>query len=242
MYSINDVSKIKVEAASAFTAVCAYHPWRTSAARAMAGLPFTVNPRHLYADFKPSVIGAHQFFAISTVHNQLAPSCGNVFASLAAGALSAITVAPCDAWAVRKQAKIKLAHVSRATVFRGFTPTVFRQMGLAAGMFVFPSWIEQTHSAYASDLQKERPAKALYAFGGGAAAAILTHYPYSVAVVMQSQQQISALEACQVAFEKTFSRVGFATCCTRLIVVGIAFTTMRFGREQYPKFFTKEEK
>lgn len=237
MNSTSNYSKIQVDAASAFTAVCAYHPWHTLASRAMENKPFTINPMQLYAGFVSGAMASHQLFVMASVHRELHERYGSVFAAVAAGIASAPSTTVCDAWNARARNKESTAPRTMALAFRGFTPTVFRQMGLAAGMFVFPSWIEQR---WPSD--NNNASKMPHAFGGGFAAIVITQYPNTVRAVMQHKQHLSMRQASQEAFKQMSSPKGMQALFWRVCVLGTAFTTMQWGKEHYPKVFNKEEK
>lgn len=232
----NEFSKIKVDMASAFTAVCAYHPFRTSATRVMAGMPLTINFRQLYAGFIPSVIGSHQLFVISIVFHIASSQCNHVAAAVFAGIASAPTVTICDGLAVRKQIKGSFPESSMRVVFRGIAPTIIRQVGLAFGMFVFPSLIEEKISAIS---QEKSFSKASYSFFGGIAAAVLTHYPDTMRVVMQSHPEMDMRQAFRTSFSRTMSFSGAKSCLMRVGILSIAFTTMRWGKENFPKILNK---
>jgi hypothetical protein len=236
MNSTSNYSKIKVDAASAFTAVCAYHPWRTLASRAMENKPFTINPMQLYAGFVSGVMASHQLFVMASVHREMHERYGALFASMAAGIASAPSTAVCDAWNARARNPGSISPRTMAIAFRGFTPTVFRQMGLSAGMFVFPPWIERKCSS-----NDGNSSKMPYAFAGGFAAIVITQYPDTVRAVMQQKQQIPVRQACHEAFQQMTSHRGVHALFWRVCVLGTAFTTMQWGREHYPKVFNKEE-
>lgn len=225
MSTNNNLSHVKTDLASAFTAVCAYHPWRTLATRSMAGMAFTLNPSSLYAGFIPSVAGSHQLFVISSVYYKCRSEWGNSKAAIVAGIASAPSITVCDGLTCRKQLKSTTGFI-----FRGFIPTVFRQVGLAYGMFVFPAWIQH----YISDN------KTIASFGGGCLAALLTHYPDTVRVVLQSHQEMKIGEACRTAFSRMFSQAGVVSCAMRICVLAIAFTVMHMGKTHYSKIFNHQ--
>lgn len=247
MLSQSNFDKAKVDAASALTAVCAYHPFRTLASNSQKGLPLTMKsmtPQALYAGFIPAVGLSHQLFAISFIYEQCKTKNEDVAASLQAGAVSAVSTSYFEGKVIRKQSAIKLSAEKNglAVTCRGVTPTAFRQMGVGMGMFVFPGWFERKFIEHTGAECKENPSKRAYAFAGGVAAALITQYPDTVRVVMQSDPDIKLKEACQVAFGQMRSRNAVVSWCLRVVVLGVASTIMSWGRENYPKYLTKEEK
>lgn len=223
-----DKRKMKVDAYSALAAVCLYHPWRTGASRMMAGEPFTINPRELYKGFVPSVMGAHQLLMLASVYQRLQEDFGNTFAAVAAGVVSTFTITPFDGWTERGRTGAAWGNLTRRVVFRGSVPTAFRQMGLASGMFIFPKWGSVEQNAFSS-------------LAGGVAAAVLTHYPDTVRVIMQNDPGLSLQEACRVGMSRMNTKKGFVACAMRMQVVAIAFFVMHCGREQFPKILDKQK-
>jgi hypothetical protein len=226
------ISNFRVDAASALTAVCAYHPLRTTATRIMAGLPFTMRPKSLYAGFAPSLAAAHQLFVISFVYHSINSKEADARAAIAAGLASASSATLCEAFAVRQQAQVALVSKSINMAFRGFTPMVFRQMGIASGMFVFPAWIEK-RVAFGN--------KKIHSFLGGAIAALCTQYPDTVRVIMQAEQKVSMQDAGRLAWKKMMSRSGAATCFVRIGVLSTASVTMHWGKKNFPILFNNQE-
>lgn len=234
--SVNsNFSKLKVDAASAFTAVCAYHPLRTAATRMMGDMPFTMNPKHLYGGFVPSAFSAHQLFVIPIAYNEMRSKDGDTFAAIAAGVISTPSTTFCEATAVRRQKNIRLASNSAAMVMRGFVPMVFRQIGISLGIFVFPKWLERTFAPI------EKTSKEAYAFLGGVMGALITHYPDGVRVKMQTQQELTIKEAGHLAWKDMMSRAGAKSCFIRVGVLAVAFKTLRWGKKNFPTMFNKQE-
>lgn len=217
-----DTRKMQVDAYSALAAVCVYHPWRTGANRMMAGEPFTVNPKKLYRGFFPQAMGAHQLLVLSTTYQGMHEQWGSPFAAVVAGAATTMTITPFDGWSVRSQMGAERMPVTPKFLYRGAVPTAFRQMGLAAGMFLFPNWISE----------KQRTLSTL---AGGMAAAVLTHYPDTVRVIMQKDHTLTLREACRMGMSRLKTKETAVACVMRMQVVAIAFFVMRCGREQFEK-------
>jgi hypothetical protein len=228
------------EMTAATASVVAYHPVKTVVTdmiRANSTAHTTVwSLSRLYSGFFPGLLGAHQLFAMSAaftilkeryLDSQAAPA-ENVAAAALSGAVTAVTVTPCEAATIFRQENKPGPH-SFTQHYRGMTPMLVRQAGLGVGIFALPSlmmsWMQD----------KEEPSKVTEvacSLMAGLTSSAATQPFENARVFMQKdwtgQRYPSIASAMQESARFMTSPQGLKVMGGRMLVLGVASGVFNF--------------
>lgn len=164
-----------------------------------------------------------------------------------AGAISTISVTPCEMLTVLRQRGVIENRYTLKTLYRGTGPLFFRQSGLGAGMLVCPSLVYKQFQAIFPSIteQHARAVKLGTSFLVGATTAALTQVFEQARMMMQNDPEGAVYKNTKMALQKAPSLMisgnGPSLFAIRLMIIAIATIVLSTARETYPKLIFNME-